>query len=61
MFFSEVLIIEIGIKHEANVKIDNVLIGIREVEYRIAIDKAMIIPLCATLFDFINKPPYQIY
>ena len=41
----EVLIIETGIKHDAIVRIDKVLIGSREAEYKIARVSATNIPL----------------
>ena len=45
VFFNDVLIIDIGIKHDAIVRIDNVLMGSSEVEYKTARVKAINIPL----------------
>ena len=45
VFFNDVLIIEIGIKHDATVKIDKVLMGSKEVEYKTARVNAINIPL----------------
>ena len=45
VFFNDVLIIDIGIKHDAIVRIDNVLMGSSEVEYKTAMVKAINIPL----------------
>ena len=50
----EVLIIDIGIKHEATVKIDKVLIERIEAAYSIIRVKATNIPFSATDFAFIK-------
>ena len=45
VFFNDVRIIDMGIKHDAIVNIDNVLMGSSEVEYKTARVKAINIPL----------------
>lgn len=53
-FLIDVLIIEIGIKQEANVNTDKVLMGKIEVVYSITRVAATKIPLSAICLDFIN-------
>lgn len=50
----DVLIMEIGIKHEANVNTDNVLMGKIEVAYSTTKVAPIKIPLSAIFLDFIN-------
>lgn len=51
-FFVEVRIMQIGIKHDANVSIEIVLTGSKVPRYSITKVSAVIIPLSAILLDF---------